>query len=110
MKQVYLAADIVDAQMACDFLLRVGVDAMVRGELLTAILGEIPVNTYPTVWVMENADFDRARRLIDEYQRQLREGIADGPDWQCPGCDELLDASFNQCWQCGRYRPADQDD
>ena len=68
MKQVYVARNDVDAKLACETLLRAGIRAVVRGD-------PMPVTTkpFPGVYVVDDADEERALELIDAY----REG--DGP-------------------------------
>lgn len=104
MKEVYCAADIVDAQMIKDYLEAAGIEAVVQGGLLTGIIGEIPVNTYPTVWVVEDDDYERARRLVDDYQHPEPAGQLYQEGWTCPECGQRLDAQFTQCWNCGTQR------
>ena len=62
-KQVYIARNDVDAQLVCEMLLQAGIKAVVRGD-------PMPVTTkpFPLVYVVDEADLDRAKELLDEYQ------------------------------------------
>ncbi len=73
MIEVYLAADLADAQLVCNMLEDHGIKAVVQGELLNIAQGGVPCGptTAPTVWVNE-ADAERARQLIDEIDQRRR--------------------------------------
>lgn len=102
MKQVYAAPDLITAQMFKDYLQMFNVDCIIKGDMLIGAIGEIPADTYPTVWVCDESDFDRARNLVkqfEENQGQVYDNV-----WKCEDCDELIDAQFTQCWKCGKER------
>ncbi len=103
MKQVYIAADMMDAELFKDYLLARRLPAIVKGAMLTGIIGEIPTNTYPTVWVDDDRDYDLARKLVKQYEA---EGLAkgEGEKWSCKHCGETLGPQFTQCWSCGNQR------
>ena len=107
MKQVYLAANPIEANVLAELLRVEGIQAIVQGEHLYAIRGVVPMS-YPTVWVIEDEDYDRARELALEFDRAQR--AATGQDaqvpWQCSECGEVIEGHFDQCWQCGADRPA----
>jgi hypothetical protein len=58
-----VARNDADAKLACDMLLQAGIKAVVRGD-------PMPITTrpFPIVYVMDDADLERARELVDEYQ------------------------------------------
>jgi len=62
-KQVYIALNEADAKLVCDMLLQAGIKAVVRGD-------PMPITTkpFPSVYVVDDADRDRAKELLDEYQ------------------------------------------
>ena len=103
MKQVYLAQDPVEAYFVKGLLEAEGIAALVRGEYLFAVRGAVPV-TYPTVWA-DDADEERARAIVAEYERVQRSPLPQGARWQCPQCGEILDGQFSACWRCGAERP-----
>jgi hypothetical protein len=72
-----------------------GIRAIVRNEMLSSAMGELPpAETQIEVWV-ETADYEKAQSLLITPPR--------GPDWLC-GCGESLGGQFTQCWKCGEYR------
>lgn len=100
MRQVYQAADPVNAEIVKDYLGGHGIEAQVRGDLLWGGRGELPADGGPGVWVASR-DFDQARQLIGQLER----GRASASTWQCPDCHERLEGQFTHCWHCGRARP-----
>ncbi len=84
---------------------------------------------YPTLWVVNDADYERALEIIDANPPVPREcpecgydlrGLPEPrcpecgepffrpirpPDWICPHCDERLEGQFTACWKCGAKRP-----
>jgi hypothetical protein len=105
LKQVYLAQDPIEANMLVDLLKAAGIEAVVQGEHLYAIRGLVPA-TYPTVWVVDESEYDQARALALEFDRQQREGGDPEPrePWVCPACGERIEGQFDQCWHCGADR------
>jgi hypothetical protein len=103
MREVYLAADPVNAEIVKDYLQGHGIGAIVRGAHLWSGQGELPANAYPGVWVLDDADAARAGRLLAEFEN----GRSRQPSWRCPNCDERLAGQFTACWQCGHERPED---
>lgn len=97
MKQVYLAPDPINAQLVKDYLASFGIEAIIQGSLLWGGQGDLPVNAYPTVWVVNDTDFERARQLALEWERPR----ANAPGWDCPACGERLPGQFTECWNCG---------
>ena len=103
-REVYLAADPVNAEIAKDVLVNHGIGAHVRNQYLWGGMGDLPANVYPSVWVDEADDYDAARALIRDCERGA---LNDGRPWQCSACGEYLDAQFQQCWNCETLKPAD---
>jgi len=103
MKQVYIAADMMDAEVFKDHLLHLGVQAVVKGAMLTGIIGEIPTNTFPTVWVEDERDYDLARKSVILHEKKMTENLT-GEPWICASCGEKLGPQFSQCWSCGNNK------
>ena len=106
MKQVYMAENPIEAHMVVDLLQAQGIEAVVQGEEIFGIRGAVPIS-YPTVCVLDDGDYDRARALALEYDReQYTPGEEDSrPPWTCAQCGEQIEGHFDQCWQCGAERP-----
>ena len=96
MRRVFSSFDLIAVHHARNLLEAEGIGAVVRNERLGSAMGELPpAECQAEVWVMEDADAQRAERL-------LREGRpATGPAWTCPACGERLEPQFAQCWRCG---------
>ena len=57
---------------------------------------------YPTLCLVDDADYDRAVQLLEE--RRVSAGIQ-RPDWTCPSCHEVNPGNFEICWKCQAARP-----
>jgi hypothetical protein len=108
MKSVYSARDEVDAEIVKNALVEAGIEAVVQGGSLSAVLGAIPVTpeTLPSVWVRDD-DEQRARIALGQLRPPDE---ARGEPWTCPGCGERIEPQFTACWNCGGARPATSDD
>ena len=126
MKKVYSALDPADAHAICAYLDAQGIEAVVQGEELWGARGGLAfdVGTMPSVWVVDDEDWERAHFLVAE----LRGGT--GPShcancgydlrglpeprcpecgqpfrksgaWTCPKCGEQIEERFTECWKCG---------
>ncbi len=105
MKRVYSAENGLMMDYLQGLLEDRGIHCMVRNQLLAGAAGELPpIETWPTLWVLDDRDADLARSLIAEAM-QVTGGSRD--DWRCGQCGELMEAQFSQCWQCGAGRPGD---
>lgn len=96
---VYKAHGPTDGHLVRDLLQGEGIPVEMRGELLSSLQGAIPVTeAWPSLWVRPH-NADRARQLIDAFDRST-----EAADWAC-ACGEDNGGSFGSCWQCGRDRP-----
>ncbi|MEZ4280544.1 MAG: DUF2007 domain-containing protein [Myxococcota bacterium] len=104
MKQIYVATDPVDAELVKGMLAAHAIEATIQGGAVFALRGEIPMttDTLPTVWVLDDVDFDRARALVDADLQRRAASASGGRAWTCSGCGETLEAQFTHCWRCGR--------
>ena len=79
------------------------IPCIVRNDFLLGGAGELPVNeTWPEIWVIDDADFDRARALVDAI---VSTAHASEPPWLCASCGEQMEGQFTDCWRCGASRP-----
>jgi len=104
MKQVYSAQSLMDAQFLKDFISENEIEVMIKGDMLLGAIGEIPADTTPSVWVLDDADFDRARALVKVFEDREGAVAANASVWKCLECDELIEPQFSQCWNCGKTR------
>ena len=100
MRRVYEALNMVEAQMCRDHLAERGIRSHVQGAYLQGGVGELPADVRPSVWVLDDRDYETARVLIEEL---LAPAERSGP-WRCPGCGETVDPELAVCWRCGRSR------
>ena len=73
-----------------------GIRAVVRNEILSSAMGELPpAECQAEVWVEREADLPRAESV-------LREAFVPkpGPPWICASCGERSEPQFTQCWRC----------
>ena len=103
MKQLHAARHAVEAHLVRGFLMSHGISAQVRGEYLTSGWGELPVDVC-SVWVIDDAEFDRANELLVAFLKGSFERIFSGESWTCTHCGEKLEGQFTACWSCGATR------
>jgi hypothetical protein len=102
-QRLYQAGDRIEAQLLRDFLDRHLVRTAILGDYLAGAAGELPVDIFPTLWVVDDADLPRARVLVERFLVQSA-AAESGPPWVCPACGETLEAGFDLCWNCGHER------
>lgn len=100
MKRLTTAPNIAIATLWADMLTSGGILATVQRYFASSIAGEIPPDqALPEIWIDDAAQYDAARRLLDELRHPPRRR------WVCPGCRESIDGPFEQCWNCGAPMP-----
>lgn len=82
-----------------------GIPTFLKNRFGTSGSGELPfIEVVPQLWVLNEADVDRARALIKEIdQDELSELSA---AWVCPKCGTPQEAAFTHCWKCSAARPS----
>lgn len=105
MLKLYEAADRIEAQLLMDFLAGYHIETVLQGDYLTGAAGELPANSFPVIWVVENEDLPRARELLaDFHSTRAPTGEADPAHWECRHCGERVEQAFELCWNCGKAR------
>ncbi len=100
MKRLMQAPNLALATLWADQLTHAGIGATVQRAFTSSIAGELPPDQcLPEVWVDDAARLDEARALMFELQHPPERR------WACPGCGEIIDGPFTQCWQCGAMCP-----
>ncbi len=108
MHRLYQARDSLEAQLIHDFLGRHHVDSVILGDYLSGAAGGLPADISPTVWLLEDADRERGRALLDRFQAEAEAAQRDaGADWICSRCGESVDGAFDLCWNCGSPKAED---
>lgn len=106
MQRLYQARDRIEAQFIKDFLDRHLIETVVLGDYLSGAVGELPADVYPSVWIVDNRDLDRAQELLQRFLAEADSPAPGGP-WTCSQCGETVDGGFELCWQCGHARDDD---
>ena len=100
MKRVYSSFNLVAVHHARNLLEAEGIRAVVRNELLSSAMGELPpAECQAEVWVLHEPDAERAETILRSYHT-----VPAGPAWRCAGCGESCEPQFTQCWRCGADR------
>lgn len=98
MKKIYSANNLMEAQIVLDLLEHAYIPAKIFNQHAQGVAGEIPfTHAYPEIWITREDDFERARCIIDTYERTP---VATGTI-NCPSCGEENPANFQLCWKCG---------
>lgn len=100
-KRVYVSSTLADAGHARNLLEHEGIRCMIKNETLGGGLGEIPfLDCQPEVWVLDDANVERARRVLDAalHERTALDGHA---VWHCAQCGETNEPQFAACFNCG---------
>jgi len=76
-----------------------GIESVVRNRALSVTAGEVPpIETWPSLWVIDDARAADAERLVAAVMRD----DAPGEPWVCPACGETVDGHFATCWRCAQ--------
>ncbi|MBT2972044.1 MAG: hypothetical protein B6D72_04110 [gamma proteobacterium symbiont of Ctena orbiculata] len=106
MRELYQAADRVEAQVLKDYLDREGVETVIIGDHLSGAVGELPADIFPTLWVLDENDLERAKRLTERF---FNRPPVSGTAWRCAVCGERIEPGFEVCWNCGSPNPNDNE-
>lgn len=96
---LYVAADLVEAQLLLHRLSAAGITGRLVNEHFDRLYGVACDWTRPQIWLDDGVDFPQARLVIAEW---LALPIT-GAEWQCR-CGANNPHSFELCWECGDLR------
>ena len=96
---LYVAQNLMDAQMLVDKLEDSGIAAAVRNCDLQGAIGELPWGLRPEVCILDPSEMDRATALKQEYESS-RSAPVTGEERLCDACNELSPPNFEVCWKC----------
>lgn len=97
MIKAYTAANLQDAHILLGLLAAQRIEARILNAAAQGGLGEIPfTQAYPEVWLTNVRDLDRARAVIEHFDRPLKAGN----DLRCARCGEDSPDGFSVCWNC----------
>lgn len=93
------AANLPEAHLLLHRLAQDGIEACVLNEHAQGGLGEIPfTHAYPEIWIMEETDETRARRIVVEFEQ----APVSLDTTRCSVCGEMNPPAFEICWRCGQ--------
>jgi hypothetical protein len=103
MKRVYQAQSPTDAFLLKDILDTQDIDAIVKGNLLWITRSAVmdTVETPPSVWVVDDEDYEKAMEVIRGYRPGARTGNSVQSEWKCYKCGKSNEGQFSECRQCG---------
>lgn len=101
MRRLITAPNLALATLWADWLCHAGVPTTVQRAYAGSIAGELPPDqAQPELWVSDASQWTKARGLLDDFLHPVSRR------WACPGCHEVIDGPFEQCWNCGAAMPA----
>jgi hypothetical protein len=104
MKRVFTANIIGgDQEIVKSLLEEAKIPCMVRNENLSMALGVLaPSECSPEVWIENDADFSKAKKIVDAWRTAE---VETHDPWTCR-CGERIEGQFSSCWSCGKDRPS----
>jgi len=97
LRRVYSSFNLQVVHHQKNLLETAGIRAIVKNEILSSAMGELPpAECQAELWV-DDADLTRAEQILSEKETQ-------GSRWTCT-CGEALEPQFSHCWRCGALRP-----
>ena len=104
MKRLFVSQSLVEVESLKELLSTGDIHCTIRNQQGSSLAGEVPfVEVFPELWVVHDADFDRAKELLEE---QGNGDEVERPLWVCAGCGEGHVGLFTACWKCGRENDA----
>jgi hypothetical protein len=101
LKRVYSSFSLIAVHHAKNVLQAEGIASIVKNEMLSSAMGELPpAECQAEVWVPEQ-DAQRAEAVLKEAFTSKG-----GAAWTCGSCGETCEPQFTQCWKCLRPRPS----
>ena len=90
-----------EADFVRSFLQGHGIKAWLENETLGRIAPYLVSagGVQPVKVVIPSEDVAVATELLKEAEDK-----EPGDDWKCPECEESIEGSFSNCWQCGAAR------
>jgi len=94
------APNLAIATLWADVLNGTGITVTVQRAFASSIAGQIPPDqALPELWLADESQLAAAHTLLHALQNPPERR------WGCPGCGEVIDGPFDQCWCCGAPAP-----
>jgi len=101
MRLLHSAPNVAHVNHLKSVLESMGIRCRVRGEYLSAAVGELPpIECWAELWIVDDERHDDALDVL-RHASASRRG-----EWTCPECGESVDAGFEECWNCRFVRGA----
>lgn len=72
-----------------------GIKVKLQNEFAGGGIGELaPIDAWPELWLVNESDFDRANKLLDQINNETKN------EWTCKHCGEDNGGNFEVCWKC----------
>ncbi len=96
MKLIYTNENRIMVLNVKNVLMSHGLDVVLNNEFASSASGGLaPFDTWPEVWLLNNDDFDKAKKVIDSITLE-----SNLDNWHCKNCQEENNQSFDFCWNC----------
>jgi len=104
MKQVFVSQNLFEVEMRKERLEEAGIRCTIKNQRSSGLAGEIPfTEVFPELWVLQDAEYDRARQVLEEGVVLLP---SSQDTWVCARCSERHESQFGTCWNCGQEKPS----
>ncbi|NIM29348.1 MAG: DUF2007 domain-containing protein [Gammaproteobacteria bacterium] len=102
MKKVYSSDSFLLVGHLRQLLENEHIACVTKNEYLLGGAGELPpTECWPELWIVEDAQYDKARELVEGF---LSTSAGSALEWSCAECGERLEGQFTACWRCGAPR------
>jgi len=96
MKLIYTNENRIMVLNVKNVLMSHGLAVVLNNEFASSASGGLaPFDTWPEVWLLNNDDFDKAKKVIDSITLE-----SNLDNWHCKNCQEENNQSFDFCWNC----------
>ncbi|MEX2490985.1 MAG: DUF2007 domain-containing protein [Nitrospirales bacterium] len=102
MKKLYVSHSLIDVESRKELLDQAEIPSTIKNQRSNMLGGEVPfVELFPELWVLQDEDWDRAKKLLDEWELARPLGTT---GWTCVSCGEIHQKEFTTCWKCNQER------
>ena len=105
MYRLHTTSNLTVAHLLRGVLESAEVPAIIEGEQLASLQGEIPAGASAEfhVSIVDDEQLPRASLVMRRWLEE-RSAANTGCRWTCPACGEDHEPQFHSCWRCGSER------
>jgi|APSaa5957512535_1039671.scaffolds.fasta_scaffold79886_3 hypothetical protein len=97
MKHVYTHDNIMIVNSAKNILALNGIEAVVKNEDISNLQARHGINNiFIELWILNDQELESAKTIIEKEVNNPKQK----DPWQCSGCNEENEGSFELCWNC----------